>query len=351
MGSTTNSAETKNIILFAPGLRRFRVEQIRQMIAEPQSLKELDLLYSRANLQAGSAKSIEATLFNLFGIVVDESKDLPVAALTDFLVNGESLENRWFMRADPVYIQPNRDHLLMMGNTELEINMQEAENIVSDINNTYSDQSWKIKAVTPKQWVLEQDQEENLQTQSPFEVAGKNINDFLPKGDNDSNWRALMNELQMFLHNHPVNQQRQMQGLSIANSLWFWGCGKLPTLSSTEKIFAQCWSNETVSLALARLSGVPRTDLPESASDWLKQAITPGKHLVFVETLSYDFLHDDPVAWWRSLVAFNSQWIAPLIDALKANTVEDIKVMDDNGDFYYLNRQLLSRWWRLFGRN
>ncbi len=39
----------------------------------------------------------------------------------------------------------------------------------------------------------------------------------------------LLSELEMFLHEHPVNQQRAGAGLPAVNSFWFWGAGEAPT--------------------------------------------------------------------------------------------------------------------------
>ena len=46
-------------------------------------------------------------------------------------------------------------------------------------------------------------------------------------------WYKLLNEIQMFMHQHEVNQQRMQSGLLAINSLWFWGAGSRPqTLDS-----------------------------------------------------------------------------------------------------------------------
>lgn len=39
------------------------------------------------------------------------------------------------------------------------------------------------------------------------------------------------------LKNHPVNLERKKKGLNPANSLWFWGAGTKPALSSFEEKF------------------------------------------------------------------------------------------------------------------
>ena len=338
----------KSVTLFVPGFQRHDVRQIRQLVGQQQPLNALAVLLSRSNYHRGKHKSQEHTLFDLFNLGQPESAELPIGALTRYLIKGNQPDNRWAMRADPVFIQPNRDHLVLLGNAELDISFEEAQKIANDINETYGDTQWQLIALTPQQWVVEQKKPEQLQTSSLPDVVGKNINDFLPQGDDQKNWRALMNELQMFLHAHPVNQQRQMQGLPVVNSVWFWGAGILPELSPSEgiKSFTQCWSDETVSLALARLTNVPRTDLTQNCEAWLKQAITPGHHLLVTELLNSAQAKNDPLEWWQSMVQFDREWLSGLVDAVKQNTIEQLQVIDSDGGCYQLTRRLARRWGR-----
>lgn len=55
-----------------------------------------------------------------------------------------------------------------------------------------------------------------------------------------SEWNLLLNEIQMFLYQHPRNQQRTQNGQPFFNSLWIWGHGQKDPLdrSATEWISA-----------------------------------------------------------------------------------------------------------------
>lgn len=344
------AALNRTVTLMAPGIKQFDASEIRKMISQPQSLRALEMLHSRANLQPGENSTYDQTLLQLFGFSNDSSLDTPVGAISYLLLKGEDPLNSWKLRADPVVIQPNRDHLLLMGNAGLEISLQEAQQIVQDINATYADTLWTLVALTPKQWIISQKEPQQLKTHSLSEVSGRNINDYLPSGEDGKSWHSLMNELQMFLHAHPVNQHRQMQGLPSINSLWFWGAGTLPEVTTNEKPFIQCWSDETISLGLARLSNIPRVDLPADGKQWLNHAITEGSHFLMIEQLNSDAAKNDPVEWWRNLVVFNNQWLSPLIEALRQKSIIELNVIDSSGDRYQLTRSSLSKWWKLISR-
>ena len=63
----------------------------------------------------------------------------------------------------------------------------------------------------------------------PLSVLGKSINPFIEQSRQNLSWYQLINEFQMFMHQHPVNEQRRQRGKLLVNSLWAWGAGARPT--------------------------------------------------------------------------------------------------------------------------
>ena len=66
----------------------------------------------------------------------------------------------------------------------------------------------------------------------PHDILGKTIGEYLPK-------ESLLFEMQKrsyeILNNHPINVARAAAGLHKANSIWFWGAGTKPILTSFEE--------------------------------------------------------------------------------------------------------------------
>ena len=63
----------------------------------------------------------------------------------------------------------------------------------------------------------------------PLSVLGKRVSPFIEQSREVLPWYQLINEFQMFMHQHPVNEQRRQQGKLPINSLWAWGAGERPT--------------------------------------------------------------------------------------------------------------------------
>lgn len=63
----------------------------------------------------------------------------------------------------------------------------------------------------------------------PHDILGQEIGKYLPENDE---LRDMMKRSYEILADHPINRQRMSEGLNPANSLWFWGAGTRPMLSS-----------------------------------------------------------------------------------------------------------------------
>ncbi len=66
----------------------------------------------------------------------------------------------------------------------------------------------------------------------PHDIIGRRVGDFLPESESSRPMRELMKASYDFLNNHPLNLERERQGLKKANSLWLWSPGKKPSLPS-----------------------------------------------------------------------------------------------------------------------
>lgn len=73
------------------------------------------------------------------------------------------------------------------------------------------------------------DQGEVVELTPPHDILGKVIGDYLPT---EPKLKAMMKRSYEILANHPINQKRIAQGLNPANSIWFWGAGTKPCVTS-----------------------------------------------------------------------------------------------------------------------
>jgi hypothetical protein len=138
----------------------------------------------------------------------------------------------------------------------------EAEDLLAPLRPLFGEAGMPISAGADGRWYLRLARSTPIPVfAAPAEALGADVLPFLPVGRDFAKWRALFNEAQVLLHNHPRNAARIASGLPPVNSLWFWGGGALP--DRVEGRAAAIRSEDFELRALARRAGME--DAPEIA--------------------------------------------------------------------------------------
>jgi hypothetical protein len=77
----------------------------------------------------------------------------------------------------------------------------------------------------PLHWYVSHPALASLATASLDRVVGRNVHRWLPSQPAARPLRRLQSEVQMLLHTHPLNDQREAAGALPVNSFWLSGCG------------------------------------------------------------------------------------------------------------------------------
>jgi hypothetical protein len=183
---------------------------------------------------------------------------LPAAALTRSVDTNDAIGSQW-LRADPAYAQVDAVTARLMAYGGLGLLHSESDELARALRPLFGDAGFPLEATRPDRWYLRCPPDARLPAfANPHDVLGDDLMRHLPSGDNERQWRSLFNEAQVILHNHPVNARRVQRGQVPANSLWFWGAGKLPDWVRTR--FALVASEDPVVIALAKQAGAKSVD-------------------------------------------------------------------------------------------
>lgn len=194
---------------------------------------------------------------------------LPVAALTRMLDADDAAGPVW-LRADPAYAMADAVTGRLMACGELGLAQVESDELARALRPLFGDAGFPLEATKPARWYLRCPADVRLpQFAAPESALGDDLVRHLPSGENERQWRRLFSEAQIILHNHPVNARRAQRGVMPANSLWFWGAGKLPDWVRAP--FTRVASGDEATIALARLAKIPvmerKSALAELARD------------------------------------------------------------------------------------
>ncbi|MES2313916.1 MAG: phosphoglycerate mutase [Pseudomonadota bacterium] len=208
--------------------------------------------------------------------------DLPAAAITREFLVGDAADAIW-LSADPAWVQPDMNGVRLLACGQLQLSMDEAQALAEPLQPVFDEAGLQLEISTPDRWHLKLPADTTLPSfAAPEQALGEDLSQHLPPGPEGRRWRVLLNEIQVLLHQHPLNAQRRARGLAPVNSLWLWGGGSLP--GPLKSPLRGAISDDLLLRALASRADMarhPRT--PESvaaaASGWLidLQDLPPGE--------------------------------------------------------------------------
>ena len=128
-----------------------------------------------------------------------------------------------------VHLQPDLHSAIIVPIHESEENLKDTRLIISDLKELFK-VDCDIDVVTEGLYLMRL-QAFDAPTHYPhlLSVLGRPANPYIEQSRRILPWYRLLNEMQMFMHQHEVNQDRMRRGLLSLNSLWFWGAGSIPT--------------------------------------------------------------------------------------------------------------------------
>lgn len=258
--------------------------------------------------------SFEAFLCGLFGIPA--SARTPVASLSAAFDGLGEGGGDW-LRADPVYLRLQRDKLVLL--PEVEVDMAEAGQLCAALNEHFSGQGMEFFAPHPQRWYLRTASHPEIETVPLSQVAGRDVRDLLPGGRDAVHWRRVLNEIQMLLFSHPVNEVREARGVLPVNSLWLWGNG---TACRPQASYDCVSSDEPLAEMLAGAAEIPFSGW---AGQWHDEAGWSSQLLVWTGLRSA-LRSGNLDAWRAALQVFETGYVRPLWQALRAGRISHLQL-------------------------
>ena len=268
------------------------------------SAPRLEWLLARAQLERQPRRPFETVLTGCFGLVA-----APCGALRLLGEGSDEARSGHWLCADPVHLRFHQERIILADAGAFDLADDEAHSLVQALNAEFADIG-RFHVASARRWYLKL----NVAVDHPVEpisaVAGRRVDGEL--AGNALPLTRWLNEVQMFLHGHPVNERRQAAGQPVINSLWLWGGGTLPTPATPE--FSAVFSNNPLAAGLARAAGLPLHDRPAELADVFKSG--GEQPLVVLDQLLSRVLYEDGDGWRGDFEQLETDWFAPLKKAL-----------------------------------
>lgn len=221
---------------------------------------------------------------------------VPAAAITRQFLAGDAGDDLW-LSADPAWVQPDMNGVRLLACGQMQLDMDAAQAFAEVLRPVFDEAGMQLEISTPDRWHLRLPPDTSLPDfAAPEQALGEDLAQHVPQGAQGRRWRVLLNDIQVLLHQHPLNAQRQAHGWAPINSLWLWGGGRLPTLSSQ---LSGVVSDDLLLRALAARAGVSlQARTPETVT------AAPANWLVDLQDLPANAI---ATTWWPTLQSVLSQ--------------------------------------------
>ena len=110
-----------------------------------------------------------------------------------------------------------------------EITTEDADILIQAVKEAFENETYQFYTGTSYRHLLIWDQGDVVELTPPHDILERVIGSYLPK---DEVLREMMKKSYEVLNHHPLNVERANKGLNKANSLWFWGAGTKPCVTS-----------------------------------------------------------------------------------------------------------------------
>jgi hypothetical protein len=127
--------------------------------------------------------------------------------------------------AQPVHLAAGMDHLRLAPLADATPSVTEAEQLADTLRAHFAGDVFDLLDFMDGAWLVRCVDTIDCATHDPATLAGRNIHDYMPAGQDGARVRSVMNEIQMLLHEHPVNARRASSRSLPINALWLWGFG------------------------------------------------------------------------------------------------------------------------------
>lgn len=175
-------------------------------------------------LRYGRAQILHETTDDIWmrqlGLLPQPDRPLARLLLEAETAKQASQDTHILLLAQPVHLSLQRDSFAL--DSLLALSEEEYKTLTNHLNSFFvEDGITLLPSATHQYWFLKTTSPWQLTTHPVQAALHQNIQARMPQGPDANKLRQIINQTQMLLHEHPLNQKRIQMGLLEINSIWF----------------------------------------------------------------------------------------------------------------------------------
>ena len=177
----------------------FWPQEAADAVASGLELPAFRTLLGRSRAERFDAVPYEGWLCRAFQ--VERQQDWPVAPLT-LAIDGGEIGDAYCLRADPVHLKMQRDRLLLIENGLFDVSTEDAQALVSSLNQHFAAEGIAFYTRDPKRWYAENPAAAGARYALDERSRRQRRRRVSAHRRGCAPWHRLFNDAQMVLHAH-----------------------------------------------------------------------------------------------------------------------------------------------------
>jgi len=259
--------------------------------------------------------------------------------------------------ASPIHFIAGLTNLHLDYRGLLRLPEQDLVRLAQDFATTFGEAEFHLEALESGPFLLRNSRSLTALTTEPSRLLAQELEASLPNGPDAPVLKRLGAELEMWLHSHPVNEERARRGELPVSTLWPWGGGAARSAAqsasgartagtpsaATLTTYPLAFGSDPCLVGLSHLTGLPLRSLPGLLPD--PTVWPPAQRAVLVTEIT-SLLQANP-GWtmFEALAHLDRAFIMPAIEALRAGAVSSVLVIA-NDMLLQVGRRDRLRFWR-----
>lgn len=299
-----------------------RVERSTALLARLAGRGLLERRWRAASAEAARLMPWQRGLLAAMGLHDADHASAPSTAL-----GAQLPEQRAWFHAEPIHLEAGLNDVALVRLCGAHaLTNEERIALVPVLNAHIESMGLGLFTIDSGEWLIGVHHPLDVRSVNPDFAGTHAWNVALPDGKDAGMVRRLMTELQMLLHEHPVNEARVSRGLPTANAIWLWGCGDVGRSQGGARV--ACVGTHDYLRGVCRAKG---WDAPNSQSE--------------LERTLADRTARNIVAVTESGAYFHSDQLQPIVAALESGRIDQLEFVLDEWQLS-IDRWSLKKFWR-----
>jgi hypothetical protein len=260
--------------------------------------------------------------------------------------------------ATPLYLAAGLTTLHLDRRSILRLASADLASLAADFNHTFDGSGFSLVRLESGEALLFAAEEQIAKTVEPARIVGEDVANALPDGAGASSLRRLGAEMELWLHDHPLNRGRAARGEPPVSTLWLWGGDKsthtsevLVSAASTSRIEAASglpavvtFGSDSTLRGLARLAGLPIHPLPGTLDEALSYSADAS--LLVVMEVGPMLRANSRWTLADALAELDRRFLEPAIGAVRRGHLRQTTLIANDRRLVYGSRDHLRLWRR-----